>query len=195
MFSTRLQKASDVRVSHERRPVTQFSPQEYTNILTWPTPALKPHGKDCTDKGCPLTHCEVVITKDEGCPGIRGDDPPSGAELTSNRGNALCPPSPEESTIGGIKAGRSDCRAWDRKNMGIGVSRCARFGVSSYSGIRVWVSNHVGMGVLAFVCIEVADLVGIGVNVGSFVVGSSMEGSLELPDLYTCHCTLDCTLF
>ena len=79
--------------------------------------------------------------------------------------------------------------------MGIGVSRCARFGVSKYSEIRVRVSNHVGMGVLAFVCIEVADLVGIGVNVGSFIVGSSMEGSLELPDLYTCHCTLDCTLF
>ena len=79
--------------------------------------------------------------------------------------------------------------------MGIGVSRCARFGFSNYSGIRVRVSNHVGMGVLAFVCIGVTDLVGIGVNVGSFVVVSSMEGSLELPDLYTCHCTLDCTFF
>lgn len=65
--------------------------------------------------------------------------------------------------------------------MGIGVSRCARFGFSNYSGIRIRVSNHVGMGVLAFVCIGVTDLVGIGVNVGSFVVVSSMEGSLELP--------------
>ncbi len=80
--------------------------------------------------------------------------------------------------------------------MGIGVSRCARFGVSKYSGIRVRVLNHVGMGVLTFVCIKVAGFVGIGVNVGSFfVVGSSMEGLLELPELYTCRCTLDCTLF
>jgi len=70
--------------------------------------------------------------------------PQTGAELNSNRGNALCPPSPKESTIGGIEAGRSDFRAWDRKNMGIGVSRCARFGFSNYSGIRVRVSNHVG---------------------------------------------------